>query len=193
MRLFTAIELPEPVRRHLFDVAAELRRQLEAGSGRRPAVSWTKEPNLHVTLKFLGEVPDARVPSVCDALRAVKQNPPALRLHAEGVDTFPSRNAVRIIHAKVAGDADRLAALYDAIEARCAALGFPRENRRFRPHVTIGRPREPLRGVWGTLEQAASGRFPGPEFHATSFSLVQSRLSPAGAIYSTVATFPAFA
>jgi 2'-5' RNA ligase len=192
MRLFTAVELPDPARRHLADVAAEIRVRLEEG-GKRSAISWTRESNLHVTLKFLGEVPDARVPAICDALRAAKQNPPAIRLYAEGIDAFPTRSSIRVLHARVAGDTERLVALYDAIEAQCAALGFPRENRRFRPHVTLGRPREPLRGVWEMLEQATAGRFPGPEFHATSFSLVQSKLSPAGAVYSTVETFPAFA
>jgi 2'-5' RNA ligase len=159
---------------------------------RRPAVSWTKESNLHVTLKFLGEVPDAQVSAICDALRTVKHAPPALHLRADGIDAFPSRSAARVLVAKMAGDIDRLVALHDTIEGQCAGLGFPRENRRYRPHVTVGRPREPLRGAWDPLQQATAGRFPGADFDATGFSLVQSKLNPAGAIYTTIATFPAF-
>lgn len=189
MRLFLAIELPDPVRRHLFDVATELKRTL----GSSAPVSWTKEPNLHVTLKFLGEVPDDRVPVICDALRVIKQSPPALRLRGEGIGAFPSRGSIRVLHARVWGDGDRLVTLHAQIESRVAALGFPRENRRFQPHVTLGRPREPLRGVWEALESAVAGRFPGPEFFTTSFTLVQSRLNPAGAVYTAVASFPAFA
>jgi RNA 2',3'-cyclic 3'-phosphodiesterase len=192
VRLFIAIELPEPVRQHLFRVATEMKRVLESRDG-RPAVSWTRESNLHVTLKFLGEVPDAQVSPICDALRTVKQSPPALHLRPDGIDAFPSRNAARVLVARVAGDVDRLVILHALIEARCATLGFPRENRRYRPHVTVGRPREPLRGAWDDLQQATSARFPGPEFEASGFSLVQSKLNPAGAIYTTVATFPAFA
>jgi RNA 2',3'-cyclic 3'-phosphodiesterase len=192
MRLFAAIELPDDARRHLFDVAKEVRRRLEA-IGKVPPVSWTKESNLHVTLKFLGDVPDAQVPAVIDALKEVRQGPPALRLFTHRLNGFPSKDAARVIVARVLGDVDRLIALHATIEEQCAAIGFAKENRRYQPHVTIGRPREALRGVWDVIEGATIDRFPGLEFEADSFSLVQSKLNPGGAIYSTVATFPAFA
>src|SRR5690349_12371924 len=134
MRLFLAIELPDSVRRHLFGVATELKRSLGSGT----PVSWTKESNLHITLKFLGEVPDDRVPSIVDAIRAVKAGPPAVRLFTHRIKGFPSSNAARVIVARVLGERDRLVALHEMIEARCAALGFAKENRRFQPHITLG-------------------------------------------------------
>src|SRR5688572_2115785 len=191
MRLFTAIELPDDVRRHVADVATKARQALESRDS-RPPVSWTNESNLHVTLKFLGDVPEERVPELLAALRTIRLPPPPLRLRAESLEAFPSRGAARVLVVRIAGDVDRLAALHAAIEDRCAALGFERENRRYRPHVTIGRPRVPLRGMWETMEVAVSGRWPGPEFSSGTFSLVQSQLNPAGAIYTTVAAFRAF-
>lgn len=191
MRLFTAILLPDDVRRHLADVAAGMKRLWDAAPGNRwPAVSWTRESNLHVTLKFLGEVPDDRVPGICDALSNVETPSSPLRLFAEHLDAFRSHGSIRVLHARVAGDAEPLAALHASIEAQCAAIGFDRENRQYRAHVTLGRPRVPLRGAWDALEQSTAGKWPGPPFEAAGFALVQSRLNPAGAVYSTVATFP---
>ena len=191
MRLFTAIELPDPARRHLADVQARLKQLWQpAAATRFPPVSWTREKNLHVTLKFLGEVPDERVPGVCEALAQATFPREPLKLHAAALDAFPSHGSIRVLHARIEGDADALAAVHASIEAQCASLGFPRENRRFRAHVTMGRPRAPLRGAWDALERATSGTLPGPEFEAPSFSLVQSKLNPAGAIYTTLATFP---
>ena len=145
MRLFTAIELPDSARRHLSDVQARLKRLWEPGA--LPPVSWTKESNLHVTLKFLGEVPDDRVPEVCNALARVRFPPAPLALRAEALDVFPSRGSVRVIHAKVGRDVEQLSALFSSVESQCAPIGFPRENRRFRGHVTMGRARAAARDV----------------------------------------------
>jgi 2'-5' RNA ligase len=193
MRLFTAIELSDPARRHLSGVQAQLKGLWAPGQARNfPPVSWTREGNLHVTLKFLGEVADEQVPRLREALSRVEFPRPALDLRAEALDVFPSRGSIRVIHAQVGGDVERLAAAHDAIEAQCASIGFPRENRRFRAHVTMGRPRAPLRGAWEALQAATDGMWPGPAFEASRFALVQSRLNPAGAIYTNVATFPEF-
>jgi 2'-5' RNA ligase len=186
MRLFTAIELPEPVRRHLADVQARLKRLT------LPPVSWTKETNLHVTLKFLGEVTDDRLPELCAALAPLEFGAPALELRAEALDVFPSRGSIRVIHGRIDGDVERLIDLHRSIEGQCASLGFPREDRRYRPHVTMGRPRAPLRGAWDRLQEATDDSWPGPPFEVATFSLVHSRLNPAGAVYTTVATFPDF-
>ena len=189
MRLFIAIELPAPVRRHLAVLAASLRESLDRASRPVP-ISWTRESNLHVTLKFLGEVPDERVTEVCDALAHVEYWPPALRLYPEALDAFPSRNVIRVLHARVAGEIDRLAALHAAIAVQCEQLGFPRENRRFHAHVTLARPRVPLRGAWETLQESARDAWPGPAFEARQFSLVQSQLNPRGSVYTPLAHLP---
>lgn len=192
MRLFLAIELPDEVRQHLASVSSSLEASwARPGAERWPAVSWTKESNLHVTLTFLGEVPNERLPELQDGLATVPMPPSPLRLFAHRLRAFPSSNAARVIVARVMGHVEELTALHAAIEARCAAMGFERENRPFRPHVTLGRPRVPLRGegAWAALEAAVEERWPGPEFEAASFSLVQSRLNPAGAVYTRLATF----
>src|SRR3712207_508452 len=113
MRLFTAIELPEPVRAHLLDVRDRLHDPAEA-----VAVSWVKPENLHVTLKFLGEVPDAAVGGLLESLARVDVRP--IRLVADHIVYFPKRGPVRVIAAGLGGDVRELVRLYEQIEAACA-------------------------------------------------------------------------
>src|SRR4051812_21864075 len=113
MRLFLAIELPEATRRHL----------LEAVDLLRPAwanVRWVKPDNLHLTLKFLGEVSEGAVAPLCEALRNVPSKA-QLHLQPDHVELLPPRGSVRVIAAGVGGDVESLGALANDIETACAA------------------------------------------------------------------------
>ena len=186
MRLFTAIELPEPVRAHLLRVRAELLKSPDLAD----AVSWVKPENLHVTLKFLGEVPDAALPKLTHSLAAVSVEP--TRLTPGRMVLFPQRGPVRVIAAGFAGDVERLSRLFADIEDACAAAGFEREGRAYTPHATLGRGR-PGRGGSGLRrlrDETFERLFPGPAFTADRFVLMQSQLNPKGAIYTPAAHFP---
>jgi RNA 2',3'-cyclic 3'-phosphodiesterase len=115
MRLFTAVELPGEVREHLLRVRGEL---VEA-AGLADAVSWVKPENLHVTLKFLGEVPDPAVGELTKLLGGVRFEP--MRLAADHMVFFPKRGPVRVIAAGMAGDVDKLEGLFAEVENACAA------------------------------------------------------------------------
>jgi 2'-5' RNA ligase len=186
MRLFTAIELPGPVREHLQRVRAEL---LKAGDF-ADAVSWVKAENLHVTLKFLGEVPDVGVRELVDELAKVPVGP--MRLAADEMVVFPKRGPVRVIATGFGGDVGRLAQLFADVEDACAAAGFEREGRAYTPHATLGRARPGRGGADLRRIRDATARhlFPGPEFTADGFVLMQSQLNPKGAIYTPAAHFP---
>ncbi len=181
MRLFTAIELPEEVRGHLGRVAEVCAQQVHG-------VRWTPAANLHLTLKFIGEVPDARVPELINALEAVVFQRP-LELACERLVCFPPRGSARIVAAEVGGEVDPLRQTFERIEA--ALEGFClKEPRRYTPHITLGRSKP---GVGGRsrelMEQAAVGHWPGPPFEIDEFVLYQSDLSKAGPIYTVVARF----
>src|SRR5947207_11685181 len=107
MRLFTAIELPGDVCDVLV-AAQELLKQ------RITRASWTTPANLHVTLKFLGEVPDNQVMGVCDALLAIAL--PRFQLRVADLGTFPPRGAARVLFAGVAGETEGVSELFDSIE-----------------------------------------------------------------------------
>lgn len=186
MRLFTAIELPDPVRAHLVTV----RDRLVESLGSPGAVSWVKPENVHITLKFLGEVPDAAVGKLVDALAGVAVRP--MRLVADHMVFFPKRGPVRVIAAGLVGDVEELRRLNAGIEEACAGLGFPREGRAYTPHATIGRVRPtPRKGdLIAVRDVPLDGAFPGPNFSAGGFVLMRSELNPKGAIYTPAARFP---
>ena len=104
-------------------------------------VTWVKPPTMHLTLKFLGEVDLKEIPAVCDAVsRAVADIAP-FELDARGAGAFPSVARPRTIWLGIGRGEDELVVLHDAVEQALGSLGFRRENRRFRPHLTIGRVR----------------------------------------------------
>ena len=183
MRLFIAIPLSDPFRNHLARVQQAL----------RPAVgthgtNWTKPSNLHLTLKFLGEVPDERVTEVCDALGAIRSSGP-VELLAENLLCFPPNGPIRIVGAGLR-PTPPLQQLVEQIELACEPLGFPLEGRAFRPHITLARARKPLPGrLRRDLADAAIDLWPGPAMPADRFVLMESQLSSSGPAYTPAATF----
>ncbi len=148
---------------------------------------------IHLTLKFLGEVEGARAEAIAlqlpDALRAT----PVLALELVGNGAFPSLERPRVLWAGVHLPDGNLVELQERIEERMVGLGFTREPRAFSPHLTLGRAREgarviDLRALRDALMAAA------PEttlrFEVARVTLFRSQLTPDGAIYSSLAEFP---
>ena len=182
MRLFLAIELPHDVRSHL--LAA--RQRLESGL---PKISYTKGENLHITLKFLGDVEPKRVDAITDSL--VKISTQRIELHASGIECFPNRGPIRIVAAAMDGTLPPLKALIENLEQRCKFLGFEKEQRAYKPHVTLGRARPVLSAKFRQLAgDATVDLWPGPTFAPPEFVLMDSQLSPQGSKYTPVARFP---
>lgn len=183
MRLFIAINLPDSVRPELFQAAAPLHRAA-------PAVRWVQPETLHITLKFLGEVPDQRLSSIVQALRSTASAATGFPLHLGGVGAFPNLRRARVIWLG-AGGGSALLNLQTNLDAELEPLGYPREARPFHPHVTLGRvgphltPEELRRAERAAVEV---------EYETTvavrSVELMQSRLSPSGARYDVVQRVP---
>jgi RNA 2',3'-cyclic 3'-phosphodiesterase len=185
MRLFTAIELPDAAREHL----QRVRTKLMKAPAFEGVVSWVKPENLHITLKFLGEVPEGNVEPLTEALSRVTVQP--MQLFAERLLFFPKRGPLRVIGAGIGGEVEKLADVFEQIEDACHAAGFEREVRRYTPHVTFGRARKARHGGGlRTVREVDVGRaFPGPTFLIEQFVLVQSQLSPKGSTYTVAARF----
>ena len=182
MRLFLAIELPDDVRAHLLNVRQRLEDTL-------PKVAYTRGENLHVTLKFLGEVEPKLMAQLAESLEKIK--PQRSKPHAAQIDCFPNRGPVRIVAAALDGTLAPLRALVQGIEQRCHYLGFEKEQRAYRPHVTIARARPTLSPKFRAgITEITSDLWPGPAFEPQRFVLMQSQMSPGGSIYSVVASFP---
>jgi 2'-5' RNA ligase len=189
MRLFLSIELQDGVRKHIAGMCRDWKEAWYDYQDSRD-VSWVRPQNLHVTLKFLGEVADNDVPALCAALKTVESPGPA-SLVPERVECFPDRGPVRVITLAMGGDEGRLVLLHGKIEERCEPLGHEPERRRYRPHITLARCRRPLPPhKRAKLIGEGNRRLPGPLFEAKEFVLVESRLKPDGAEYLPLARFP---
>jgi 2'-5' RNA ligase len=153
-----------------------------------PKIAYTKPQNLHLTLKFLGEVEPKRLDSITESIGSIRTTP--IELQPSGIECFPRRGPIRIIAAGMDGTLPPLRALVDAIEQRCKYLGFEREQRQYKPHATLGRARPVLSAKFrATVEEVTATCWPGPRFDVPQFVLMKSDLDPQGAKYTPVATF----
>lgn len=182
MRLFIAIELPQNVRQHLIGVRDELKHHIRKAS-------FTRDENLHVTLKFLGETDPRRLEELNESLAQIRVGGP-IEIFADRIECFPDRGPVRIIAAGFGGDLKSLAAVHRSIEQRCERLGFDRETCEYRPHVTLVRARPTLpASMRASTADATAASFPLPTFAVREFALFKSQLGSEGSRYEVIARF----
>jgi len=186
VRLFVACEVPDDVKRDIGEVIESLRGR----SG--TAVRWIKPDGLHVTLKFLGEVPVKKLPAVKLAVQEAVVGHSPFELEFSNIGTFGGREGLRIMWIGVAGDVLRLEALVRAVNAALAVVGFEPERRPFRPHLTLGRVRDEIPTRQRAEIEVHVGKTPVPStsWRTSQVSLMRSRLTAQGAMYEVLATFP---
>ncbi len=188
MRTFIAIELPDNVKRGLGKTITTCKEQVASRS-----VKWVAVDSIHVTLKFLGDVPASRIEDIRRALGPLCEGAPPMRLTVAGLGAFPSPTAPRVLWAGLEGDLGPLGALARKIDEALVDLGFPAENRPFAPHLTLARLREDAtagtRALLGSMVTQSRPAPPLP-FDARSASVMRSQLTPQGPIYSRMAELP---
>jgi 2'-5' RNA ligase len=183
VRLFVALEVPEvPCR--------DVRRRADAVRDRLPRARWVDLDHLHLTLLFLGETAEGEVPALAAGLRAAFARCPPLDLRLASGGTFPPGRPARVVWIGVDAP-DALATLQEEITgAAVDTLGFAPEERGYHPHVTLARCPNPWRReAIDKFRSALTGPV-GPPFVARHGTLFESKLSPKGARYRAVETFP---
>lgn len=180
MRVFVALDLPEEVRRAVADFV----RTLEPAC---PGARWARVSGIHITLKFIGEAPPEIVVRIKEALASIALAAP-VELCFREVGFFPNARHPRVFWAGIEASPN-LAELAAAVEGRLEKLGIPREQRPFKPHLTLARFKSEV-----GLARLHDGvkRYPSLEFGAMrtgEFHLYQSHLKPGGAEYARLATF----
>jgi len=192
MRLFIALDIEEQIR-------LRIARFIVGLEGFAPDARWVTPESLHVTLKFIGELPAPTVDSVNAALSEVESK--AAEIHFRGYGFFPTAKSARVFWLGLETGPE-LAAMAASIDQRTAALGIPTEERAFSPHLTLARARggsgRPYRQrsdkpnrVFERLQEKLAA-LPIPEFGtmtAREFFLYQSQLSPKGSKYTKLARF----
>lgn len=180
MRLFTGIALPEAVVSHIAETINRLR-------GTAP-IQWSRASNLHITTKFLGEVPEDRVEELKRALAAIPV-PSAFDIEIAGFGWFPNPDRPRVLWCGIRAP-DALGELAAATDAACVPFGIEPEKRAFSPHLTIARVKDPTVPLTETKRAIASlpsvdfGRFRAGMFH-----LYQSKTNPSGSVYTRLADY----
>ena len=181
IRSFIAIELPEEVKEGL----ARLRNELERDEHR--FVKWVDTGGIHLTLKFLGNIPFKQVTEITEAMEEAAQGIPPFHLEISGLGVFPGLKQARVFWVGIGGEVDKLSRLQQNIDSALAALGFTKEERPFVPHLTLARIRQGAspseRRSFGEL---VSSTFFGDKYQVAvgTISLMKSQLTPAGAIYT---------
>jgi len=186
VRLFVACEVPDDVKETIGEVIQNLREK----SGN--AVRWIKPDGVHVTLKFLGEVPTRKLPAIKLAIQEAVVGHSPFELEFSTIGTFGGREGLRIMWVGIAGDVLRLEALVRAVNAALAVVGFEPERRPFRPHLTLGRVKDEISTRQRAEIEVAVGKteVPPASWRTAQVSLMRSRLGPGGATYEVLATFP---
>lgn len=178
MRLFTAIELNN-------EVKALLRQAQAALSAFDRAVRWVKSDQMHLTLKFLGEVPDTRIEEICIATERIARASSPFEIVVGDHGCFPPNGNVRVVWTGVDEPSGALAACNEQCETCYAEIGFAPERRAFSPHLTLGRVRDDRTG--GKLREAvADVRIDSYRQGVSELCVVQSTLTPQGAKYAII-------
>lgn len=175
MRVFVAVFPPPEIREEALAAA----RRLPLGDRMR----WVKPENIHLTLKFPGDLPEETLAGIRAALGKVCADHAPFDVCLEGLGAFPSARRARILWIGVSEGSGQLRSLATGLTAALASLGFEHERRPYTPHLTLGR----------VLDRPANLDLPpgvgGLGFRAGSVELVESVLAPGGAVYKTLDTF----
>jgi len=179
MRLFVAVELDDEMRTAAGKAAEELRKRI----GRVLDPKWVPAENMHLTVRFIGHVPDERAPATLDALSpALSLDPFDLALSECGV--FPPHGAPRVLWIGLREGLPPLQMMHEEFNRRLAPLGFKAEDRPFSAHLTLARVKDAPRGSGAAVREAIHTiRVKPVRCRVSEAVLFESRLSPKGSTY----------
>ncbi|HXI26434.1 MAG TPA: RNA 2',3'-cyclic phosphodiesterase [Pyrinomonadaceae bacterium] len=180
-RTFIALEIPAGLRAAVIDHIKDLREKVPGASA-----SCSREDNLHLTLKFLGDVPIARIGDVSAAASAAARASGPLELILAGAGVFPTRGKPSVLWIGIE-DSCGLYKLQQRLEDECAARGFTRDARAYHPHLTIGRIRKP-HGAKDLAAAHLASDYAAQTFTAKELVVFRSELLPQGSRHTSISS-----
>ena len=177
LRAFIAFRLPETIISHIRRIQEKIK-----ACGFR--MGWVSPENIHLTLKFLGEIPKQDIDMVSQVMTETADLYPRMNFSAKGIGVFPTVKRPRVLWIGLNGDTYPLILMQKDLEERLDSLGFPKEDRAFKAHLTLGRAKreidpKQLVEVMEKFSKAESERF-----IADKLILFRSELKPGGAVYT---------
>jgi len=177
IRLFIAIELPAVQKQRLEDIQSKLKRKA-------PAVRWVNPKNIHLTLKFLGDMEENSLPEVEKIVDACARECRPCSIRLCGVGAFPNIHSPRVIWVGIQDESGTLKTLAQKLESLLTKLGVEEDGRPYSPHLTLGRVKEKIRGMsFSDALSPLKGEEAG-EVMVDEISLIRSDLTPHGPIYT---------
>ena len=179
MRTFIAVELPEEIKSKIGKTVTELKK-LEAG------VKWVEEKNVHLTLKFLGEVKDNDIERLKSLVKDVLADKKIFEMSLEGFGTFPGGKTPRVVWVGVEKGKEKLKKIADPLEKTLSKSGFRKEKREFSSHITIGRVKEKrnIEELKKAIEEKKNAKF--GKSLVGHITIMKSTLSRKGPTYEAV-------
>jgi len=192
IRTFVAIELEAPLRQALAQVQATLRSRLQQAVGPDVRIQWVKPESIHQTLKFLGDIPEDRVPDVQAVLARVAGGHSRFTVDVEGLGVFPDVRAPRVLWVGLTAHVDALKRLAVDVEVALGAIGFAPESKPFNPHLTLARIKERSHDIGRVLsgEGLLAQETKLGELTVAAVSLMKSELKPTGSVYTRLQDIP---
>ena len=182
MRTFIAVELPEQIKKQIEVLQAPLKKT-------NAFVSWVKPGNIHITLKFLGEVPEEKIDEVFSATEAALRDVKGFKTNLKGMGAFPDLRRPRVIWVGAGKRGEELGDMAARIEDELKKIGYPKEKRKFSAHFTVGRVKSP-KNIQTLMEMVTSTDFETEDIEVNEVTVMRSQLHPAGAIYTPLKKIP---
>ena len=179
-RTFCAIGLPPTVREHLGSHAKQLREAVPDASA-----SWSRPDNVHLTLKFFGNVAKERLPLISEAATRVAGEFSPFQIRIGGTGVFPRRSRPQVLWIGVEDSSGQLSELQQRLETEFAREGFLKDDRGYRPHLTIARLRRP-EDARELAEAHIQTKFSLIDVPVNELVLFRSQLSPKGSTYTVI-------
>ena len=179
-RVFCAIEMPHPTRLAVMKYVSDLRETVP-----NVRASWSRESNIHLTLKFLGEVPTKTVPDFSAAISRVVAGVEPFSVLLKGKGVFPRRRDPRILWIGITDPDGKLEELHSRVETESFAGGFAKEEKRFHPHLTLARLRS-QQNVRELVDAHELLAFEPQQIRITELVVFRSELSSSGSQYTAI-------
>jgi 2'-5' RNA ligase len=182
IRSFIAIEIPDRLKNDVL----EIQNRFKAGSA---DASWTRIDGIHLTLKFLGNVEEKKIEEIKRILEEIARSTQHIKIKIGGVGVFPNQKMPRVIWIGIKNEDGSLEGLYKRIDEELTRMGFEKEGRNFKPHLTLGRMRSQKgrEGIIKLLEEFKDKEI--GVFTASDIRLIKSELRPQGAVYTELGRF----
>lgn len=178
IRSFIAIEIPREIRNKITGMIGEWDRE-------GYPVRWVKEDNLHLTLKFLGEIKEEVVFDVSSKLKSISLRFSPFEFSLKGLGAFPTPKSPRVLWIGIAKGREGVKSLQEVVENELALVGLKPETREFSPHLTIGRAKAKF-----DPKSILATQYESPVFLVRALALFKSTLTPQGPIYEKLEEFP---